>query len=392
MSKLRLMMIFIPMVIFSPLAIDIFLPALPEMASNMSTSMISMQWTITCFILSLGIGQLIFGPLSDRFGRRPIALGGIIVYGISALLMSMIHQFEWHIALRFLQGIGACSIVVTAYSSVRDRLNTTESSAVYSYLNGAICCIPALAPVLGYHLSRDFGWESTFLFMAGFAVISGLLIYFTFDESRPATSTSNSQSISFANYRAVLAESKFTFHAILVMLAMSIILAYVSSAPALLMDKLGLSQEDFTFWFSVNAVVCIVASIIVPHIAKNLGVKRAIELGLVLLMGVGGLLIVQETITSAVNYMIPVIVSSIGFSLLMGVCTGQALSPFKHTAGTAAAVLGFIQMSGAALLVTFIQAMGFGASEQLILLSILVLCTYIYWKIPRFNRKILAHN
>ncbi|MBE8167978.1 MAG: multidrug effflux MFS transporter [Shewanella sp.] len=398
MSKLRLMMIMIPMVIFSPLAIDIFLPALPEMASDMSTSMTSMQWTVTCFMLSLGVGQLIFGPLSDRFGRRPIALGGVVIYGISALLMSFVHQFEWHIVLRFIQGIGACSIVVTAYSSVRDRLDTAESSAVYSYLNGAICCIPALAPVLGYHLSRDFGWESTFIFMVVFAVISGLLIYFTFDESRPTASISKNKSISLASfykidvYREIIAESKFTFHAILVMLAMSIILAYVSSAPALLMGKLGLSQEEFTFWFSINAVVCIVASILVPPMAKKLGVKRTIESGLVFLMAVGGLLAIQSSISSAAHYMIPVIVSSFGFSLLMGVCTGQALSPFKHKAGTAAAVLGFIQMSGAALLVTLIQAIGLSAKEQLILLSVLVLCSYVYWKLPQFNRRIRAYS
>ena len=183
MKQLRLIAILLPLVIFSPLAIDIFLPALPRMASDFNTSDIQMQWTITIFTFSLGVGQLFLGPISDRVGRRPVVLFGIALYLLSSVLMIFIHSLELHLLFRFFQGLGACSIVVAVFASVTDRFNAKESSQVYSYLNGMLFCTPALAPVLGYFLTTHYGWQSNFIFMALFALTMGVITYSKFSES-----------------------------------------------------------------------------------------------------------------------------------------------------------------------------------------------------------------
>ncbi|MGB0893949.1 MAG: multidrug effflux MFS transporter [Parashewanella sp.] len=388
MKKSKLLMVLIPMVIFCPLAIDIFLSALPVMARDMTTDIATIQWTVTLFILSMGIGQLIFGPLSDRLGRRPIALFGIFTYGISAFLMFITEHFEMHLLLRFFQGLGACSIMVTAFASVRDRLDTKTSSAVYSYLNGAICCIPALAPVLGYFLSKHFDWHSTFLFMASFALIAGVFVFYNFDESLPRANRTNLHSLSITNFTSIISNPMFSFHALLIMLTMAIIISYVSSAPSWLMDKLGLDQQAFTLWFSINAAINIFACITAPSFITRFGIKRIMEFEMWLLISASVILFVQPQQTSDTNYMLPVMICSLGFSLLMGVATGQALSPFKNNAGTASALLGFIQMSGASALVMLLQWLNLNAIQQLQLLTTSILFIYILWKLPKYNVKL----
>ncbi|MCG6282498.1 MFS transporter, partial [Vibrio diabolicus] len=137
------------------------------------------------------------------------------------------------------------------------------------YLNGAICFIPALAPILGSWLTQQFGWRANFSFMAGFAVTVGLLLLVRMQETNPVT---EKQSVfKLSRYWSVLQTPSFLFHASLCLLAMAVILASVTSAPVVLMEHLGLTMNQFTFWFGINAVVNIVACMTAPRIMDRFG-------------------------------------------------------------------------------------------------------------------------
>jgi DHA1 family bicyclomycin/chloramphenicol resistance-like MFS transporter len=386
MSNKSLFPLLIVMVIFSPLAIDIFLPALPIMATDLGGSMSQVQWSISAFILSMGFGQLASGPLADRYGRKPVAMVGIVIYGFAAVATSVASTIEWHLIARLVQGFGACAIAVAAFSCVRDRYDAIQSGVMYSYLNGAICCIPALAPILGDVLTVHFGWRSNFEFIAAYAVVGGVIVALFLKETRPANTVQHKSLISFKSYWPILKHPVFLFNSILVMLAMGIIIAYVSSSPAWLMVELGLSQSAFVFWFSINAAINIAACFLAPQVLKRYGARTTTGVAMLSLIGAGIAVIAMLSWSSPMAYMAPVMMSSLGFSLLMGTCSGQALAPFGEKAGTASALLGFMQMAGAAVIVFLVQLLPINAAEQLGLLMLSVIPVYLLWLLPSVKK------
>jgi len=371
------------MVVFSPLAIDIFLPALPLMAKDLSSTMTLMQWSVTAFLLCMGIGQLISGPLSDRFGRRPIAIAGVVIYGVSAFGLALVNTLDAFLLLRMTQGFGACAIVVSAFASVRDRYDPVQSGVMYSYLSSVICCVPALAPLLGGLLTEHFGWRSNFDVMALYAIAAGTAVVFLLPETRPDHTVVENKLISVSRFKPIITHPVFAFNAMVITLTMAIILSFVTSSPGWIMVHLNQSQDTFVFWFSLNAGLNIVAYLLAPKILVAWGVRKTVGLGMVLLVASGVLMLGLIDWMDSAGFMLPVMVSSLGISLLMGVCSGQALAPFGRNAGSASALMGFLQMSGASVLVSLLQLSPLSAPVQFSLLALTFIPIYMWWKRPK---------
>ncbi|PSW42176.1 multidrug effflux MFS transporter [Photobacterium leiognathi] len=359
-SKIQVIL-FITLVLFSPLAIDIYLPAMPVMANAFQVDPTRVQDTITWFMFSMGLGQLLAGPLADRIGRRPIALGGIVIYGCSSVMAYVAHSLDLLLLARLLQGFGACATSIAAFAAVRDSFGAEKSGRMISYLNGAICFIPALAPLLGTWLTYHFGWRSNFSFMAGFALVAGIFIMVLFKETRPVNSNVSGSIISLSRYWSVLREPTFLFHATLCMLAMAVILAYVTSAPVWLMNHLGQDMHQFTIWFGINAALNILACMVAPKFMDRFGTRRTLRTGLILLFLAGGLMLVLSPLAQAWAFMVPIFICSFGFAFVLGSAAGKALAPFGDRAGTAAALLGLFQMSGAGVMVSLTQRLDFSS-------------------------------
>lgn len=346
-----LILLLVLLVLFSPLAIDIYLPAIPQMAEQLGAEVTLMQGTITWFLFSMGLGQLLVGPLADRYGRKPIALGGVLLYGLSALAAGFAASLGELMLARVLQGFGACATSVAAFSVVRDSYGPKKSGQMISYLNGAICFIPALAPLLGGWLTAKAGWSANFWFMAGYAVIVGSWLLWRMPETRPEETSSSGPLISWSRYSPVLRSPSFLFNASLCMLAMAVILAYVTAAPVQLMVKLGLDMSGFSYWFTANAALNILACFLAPRFIARVGPRRTLRIGLLVLLLSAIVLTLVMHIEHPLAMMGPVFLSSIGFAMILGAAAGMALAPFGHCAGTAAALLGLFQMSGSGALV-----------------------------------------
>lgn len=360
----------IPLVILGPLAVDIFLPALPVMTNALSTSSIHIQWTVSVYMFSLGLGQLFFGPVSDKIGRKPTLLVGIIIYLLSGVAVAFTYDFFIHIVLRGLQGIGACAIVVTTFASVTDSFNEQDSGKIYSYLHGVIFCIPALAPILGYQLTMHYGWESNFVFMAVLALITVFFTMRFFKETVPSNQAKQPLLPSIQSYKYVLSQPNFLLHSTLVMMSMATIMAFVSTAPNVFVLQYGLAEDVFTFWFSVNAATTIIVSFSVPKLLKHFRLEELIISGMSIVVLSGVLLLWLNDETNILSYILPVIIGTAGFALLLGSAIGKALAPFKEQAGLATALLGFIQMSGSAAIVTLVQALELPAIMQVVSFSL----------------------
>ncbi|WP_417792534.1 multidrug effflux MFS transporter [Stutzerimonas xanthomarina] len=351
-GKLQMVLLTL-LVLFSPLAIDIYLPALPQISQTFHVEHALAQDTITWFLFAMGIGQLFAGPLADKLGRRTVALGGIGIYALSALLAWSAQNIEWMLTARLLQGLGACATSVAAFATVRDIFGPHRSGKMISYLNGAICFIPALAPILGSWLTQQFGWRSNFSFMAAFAVVVGLLMLVTMRETNPTT---DKQAVfKLSRYWSVIKTPSFLFHASLCLLAMAVILAYVTSAPVVLMTNLGLDMNQFTFWFGINAVINIIACLTAPRIMDRFGTHTTLVMGITALLVAGVSMLLLAQVATPFAFMLPIFISSMGFAWVLGAAAGKALAPFGDKAGTAAALLGLFQMSGSGLVVGLLQ-------------------------------------
>ncbi len=387
-----LLPVLMSMVVLSPLAIDIYLPAMPAMASEFNVSASEIQSTLVLFLFAMGIGQILFGPLADRYGRRPIALGGILLYGLSSLLAVSAMEFHWLQLARVLQGIAACATSIVVFSAVRDSFNSQQSAHYYSYLNGVICVIPALAPTLGGILALQFGWRSTFMFMTLYAVIVLAIVACRLPETRPQNTDTAGALYHWARFKPVLQNRHFLFYALTCMAGMASILTYVSYAPVWLIGHLEISELSFSGLFGLNAVVNIAACFAAPLVIKRWGNRPTVIIALLCLLAAAVLeLSVQQWgphtgIPAAFGFMLPMMLLCISFALLLGPATSMALSAFGERAGTATAMLGCIQMSGAALLAGLVQQTELTAPYAVaLLMGSLSLGLLIMLVMPRFN-------
>lgn len=390
----NLLPILMSMVVLSPLAIDIYLPSMPAMAADFSVSASQIQSTLVLFLFAMGTGQLLIGPLADRYGRRPVALGGIILYAASSMLAAVAVEFEWLQFARVLQGLAACSTSIVVFSAVRDCFSPKEGARYYSYLNGMICVIPALAPTLGGLLALQFGWRSTFVFMTLYAILILVFVGYRLPETRPKNTVSSGPLYRWARYKPVIVETHFLFYAFACMAGMAAILSYVSYAPVWLIDRLGVSELTFSGLFGLNAAVNIVACFAAPVVIKKLGNRPTVILALALMLVAATTEVLvqifgpQTGLSAAFSFMLPMMLLCIGFALLLGPATSMALSAFGERAGTATAMLGFIQMSGASLLTGLVQQTSIPAPYAvalvmgglaIILLTMMAMSRFDHW-------------
>ncbi|WP_462165621.1 multidrug effflux MFS transporter [Pseudoalteromonas sp. GB43] len=375
-KNLSLLFILGLLVIFSPLAIDIYLPAFPTIAEQFSASEKQIQQTVAIFMLTVGLGQLIAGPLADKFGRKPVAITGVTIYGLAAFGAYLAPDFASLMIARALQGLGICATFVVAFAIVRDRFGSERSGQIITYLNGIVCFIPALAPILGAWLTVQFGWRMNFLFMAVFALIGLFITLLMYKETRPADSVYSGHILDLRRFMPIISTPLFLFHSLICLVTMSAILVFVTLAPGWLITELGGSVTDFTFWFTCNAVLSIVASFIMPLYIKRQP-KRALKAGLLLLVIAGALMLAFSQQRTALALMFPMFIAAFGFALTLGSSAGRALSLFPKQAGTASALIGLMQMSGASLLVFITQLLNL-TTPVLIGVHFLMLIPFTY--------------
>ena len=388
------------MVVLSPMAIDIYLASVVQMATELQASNSQIQSTISLFFLAMGLGQVVVGPLADRYGRKPVALLGLVLYLLSSFAASMVGDIWLMQLVRLLQGFAACAISVIIFSIVRDTYSYERSSKVYSYLNGVLSVIPALAPIFGSALAGSFGWRSTFVFMGSYALLVLCLVARFLPETLKVSSVAVSAArlYNWQQYRPVLASRYFIFYALCCMSALAGILSYVSYAPIWLMQHLGVSATTFSLLFGLNAAASIICCFVAPLLITRFGNRKMVMTALclkllaaVLLIGLQ-LIVITDTLLAALAFMLPVMFLSMGLSLLLGPATSMALASFADRAGTASALLGFIQMVGASLVIVLVQQSDLAApvAVAVVLLSLAVplLLMMVLQRFSRWNVEI----
>ncbi|HGN1706574.1 TPA: multidrug effflux MFS transporter [Providencia rettgeri] len=346
------------LVLLGPLGIDLYLPTIPDIAKDLGSSESVIQSTIALFILVLGLGQLVSGPLVDKYGRKPVAIAGMLLYIAGSGVAIIATTSEVFIASRLLQGVAVCCTSVVAFSCVRDRMNGTEAARAFGFLNGTLNIVPALAPLLGGLLAEAWGWRAPFWFLALYALVILVLIVIFLPETRP-TDLPQVKNKLFKTYWRILGNGQFMTFALVNAGTMGMALTYVSLAPSVLMGDAGLTPLAFSIVFGINGFWIMFASYIANYFIHKIGRPTCLLVGSSMMaLGCLGLLLGFVVLPELrqnhwIVYMLPVACACTGLAFMMGTATSYALEPFGQEAGTASALVGFVQMAGGAALGLF---------------------------------------
>lgn len=334
------------------MSMDMYIPSFPGMAADLTAPAGDIQLTMSVFLFGFAASQLVYGPLSDRFGRRRVLIWGMVIYCLTSIACTFAVTVEMLIGLRLAQAFGACSGSVIGRAMVRDRYQLAEAARAFGYLGMAMMLTPILSPILGAWLEITFGWRSNFVVMAGFGVIILLVSMFLLAETNKTLDPEAFQIRRMAsNYAMLLRNRRFMGYALSLSFAFAGVFAFVTGSPFVMIDMLAITPDLFAIWFGFVAGGYLVGSFVSTRLAPRLGVDRTIALGVTIYLSCALILIWLATLGHFDVWVIclPMIFLSCGNGLVIPNSQAGALSPFPRMAGAAAALMGCFSMAGAGL-------------------------------------------
>lgn len=348
-----------PFDLLASLGMDMYLPVVPLMADVFSVAPVTIQWTLTTYLVLLGVGQLLFGPLSDRLGRRPILLGGGLSYAAASFALAAAPSSELFLAFRVLQGAGASACLVATFATLRDiYAGREESRVVYGLLGSMLAMVPAAGPLLGTAVDHWLGWRAIFTCL-GVAMALAVIMAWRF---WPETRRRQASAISASALLLPLRRVHFWRYTLGYSAAMGSFFVFFSTAPWLMMERLALSSLAFSLWFATVALAMMLTARVLGKLGGRYGVPRLLRTGMICLLAGGLLLALTETLIpqSLFGFITPMWLVGIGIAITVSVTPNGALCGLDHIAGTATALyfcLGGLVLGGlGTLAVTLLPA------------------------------------
>ena len=375
-----------------PLSIDMYLPALPEMAHEFGTSTASISSSVPAYFLGLAIGQLIYGSLSDRIGRKTPLYIGLVIFILGSLLCAF-SASEWLLYFaRVLQALGGCVGVVMARAAIRDCFDTTASAQALAHMAMILGVAPIVAPMLGALLISFFNWQSIFILLSVVGLIALLWVHFLFDETLPKERRLHlSVSQMMIMYGSILTDSSFRTPMLAMALFSGLMFCYITSASALFIDAMGFSQLHFSIIFGVNAFGIMGFSLLNNLLLSKAGPLKLLQIGgAVQLLGIIllGYAAFDQHQLSLVLLGLFLVVAGIGFTGPNA--TALALAKQQQRAGMASALLGSCQFA-LGLLTGVILYLLQGSELQDMAVTMLIYVTIGLYCVWLISRRATAH-
>jgi DHA1 family florfenicol/chloramphenicol resistance protein-like MFS transporter len=324
-----------PFDILASLAMDIYLPIVPAMPGILGTTPAIVQLTLSLYMVMLGLGQIIFGPVSDRIGRRPVLIGGSILFAAASFCLAASSTAVSFVVLRFLQAIGASAALVATFATVRDvYADRPESTVIYSLFSSMLAFVPALGPIAGALLADTFGWRSIFVTLGALAVLAVLHALLRWHETQPMTHDPSRRSI-LPLFRSLA----FWTYTLGFSAAMGAFFVFFSTAPRVLIDKAGYSELEFSLAFATAAVVMIITARFAKRFVTQWGNTGSLARGMAMLL-LGAVLLSMGQVFGSPSFwtfIVPMWVMAIGIVFTVSVTANGALEKFGGIAGSAVA-------------------------------------------------------
>ncbi|WP_312996474.1 CmlA/FloR family chloramphenicol efflux MFS transporter [Achromobacter animicus] len=325
----------VPIDLIASLAMDVYLPVVPLMPDALGTSPALVQLTLTAYMLVLGLGQLLFGPMSDRFGRRPIVLGGAAMFAVASFLLAATHEGGAFLGFRVLQALGASAALVGMFATVRDvYADRPEGTTIYGLFSSILAFVPAVGPLLGAIVALTLGWRAIFTSLGALAVLIFVHAWFRWPETRPTPFKPQDRTVV-----SILGNLSFWVYTTGFATAMGAFFVFFSIAPRVLINRASWGQLGFSLAFSSVALVMIFTTRHIGTFAKTWGVPGCFVRGVLVIAGGAIVLALLSAFTEAmfIAFILPMWMIAAGIVMVVGVTANGALRDFAQAAGTAVA-------------------------------------------------------
>jgi DHA1 family bicyclomycin/chloramphenicol resistance-like MFS transporter len=358
------------LVALGPISTDLYLPSLPSLAHYFAVGVDDIQLTLSVFLVGLATGQLVYGPLSDRFGRRPVLLVGLAIYVAASVVCMLSPSVAVLVAARFVQALGACVGPVLGRAIVRDVYGREGAARTLAYMSAAMALAPAIGPILGGFLEDWFGWRINFLALVLYGGSGLVITWRILPETNRAPDLLAAQPIRILlGYRGFLNHRAYVGYVLCCACAYSGIFAFISGSSYVLQEVVGLGPVGFGLCFAGVVIGYIIGTIVAGRLSRRLGIDRLIAVGAGIGVAGGALLLTlalaataHGPLGGALLIVGPMLVFMIGVGLVLPNSIAGAIGPFPRGAGAASALLGFTQMTVAAAIGIAVAAFYDGTS------------------------------
>ncbi len=331
-----------------PFAIDLTLPSMPMTAAAFGVSNAAVQFSLSAFVAGLAAGQLIYGPVSDRFGRRPVLMVGLGLFFAASLGCAFAPSIEALTAFRAVHGLAACAMSVLARAVVRDLYRDEDAARMYAQIMMVHGFAPLIGPILGAHLTIRFGWQAAFWFLAAYTAILMVLVWRSLGESlaeRDPTATRPADLLN--NYVRVLTNRPYVGYLLAMAACYSGLFAFLFASPATLINQFGLSVADFGYLVSATMLVYLAGTWASARLVRRRAIAGMIVPG-ALVMAASGIAVAGlglARIDTAAAVVVPVGIFMFAFCFIVPPAQAAAMSLFDRNTGAAASMMGFVQLA-----------------------------------------------
>ncbi|MGQ9371040.1 multidrug effflux MFS transporter [Azospirillum sp. A39] len=342
----------------APLALNIFVPSMPGLPAVFETVPAMVQLTLSLFLIGLALGQLIYGPLSDRFGRRPTLLAGLALYTVASLACALAPSIGLLVLGRVAQAVGGCAGMVIARAIVRDAWSREEGTRVLALVIAGMAVAPMVGPALGGFLDVWLGWRANFALLVGFGGLIWLAGARGLKETHRTTTTLPGPAALFAAYRSLVTRSVFLGYALVTAFVTAVFFCFLAGAPFVMVERLGRSPEEYGLYFILLSAGYMAGNLAVSRLSGRLGGETLVLAGLVCTLA-GPLALLAMVLAEALSPLalfVPAMIMCFGNGLALPPSMTAAIGVDARLAGTASGLLGFLQMGAGAVASTLVGA------------------------------------
>ena len=370
-----------------PLSVDMYLPSLPDIGRELAAPPAQVQLTISFYLVGFAVGQIVYGPLSDRHGRKPILLAALGLFSAAGLACAVAWSIELLIVARFFQALGGAGAVVLARAIVRDLYSEARAGREFSLMGAIMGLAPIMAPLFGSVLQVAFGWRAIFVALLAIGSAATASVWFLLPETLKNRAPERASLLSVMRvYGTFMNHGAFLAHLGVVACSFMGLFAWISGAPFVLQDLYGLSAFEFGIAFALGSAGYMLGTVLAAGIVSRIGIDRTIGLG-ALALAIGGLAMVAAVtlgLTAAASLVLPAALYLFGLGLAMPQGFAGAMSPFPGRAGAASSLIGFVQQTCAATLGAVVGHMlGRSAWPLVVAIATMGCLTLVIWMFSR---------